>query len=124
MTISQQLENLSTKDVYSLMLFVLFKLKESPEYSTLSQLAYIVDKESLLKLCEYFGGLTISIPTIEELETIMNALLLYQKVDIEHKDFDKQLKLFDLKKDERAEVLKSYKTICHVLKDYTFNSGR
>lgn len=124
MTISQQLENLSTKDVYSLMLFVLFKLKESPEYSTLSQLAYIVDKESLLKLCEYFGGLTISIPTIEELETIMNALLLYQKVDIEHKDFDKQLKLFDLKKDERAEVLKSYKTICDVLKDYTFNSGR
>ncbi len=124
MTISQQLENLSTKDVYSLMLFVLFKLKESPEYSTLSQLAYIIDKESLLKLCEYFGGLTISIPTIEELETIMNALLLYQKVDIEHKDLDKQLKLFDLKKDERAEVLKSYKIICDVLKDYTFNSGR
>lgn len=124
MTISQQLENLSTKDVYSLMLFVLFKLKESSEYSTLSQLAYIVDKESLLKLCEYFGGLTISIPTIDELETIMNALLLYQKVDIEHKDFDKQLKLFDLKKDERAEVLKCYKTVCNVLRDYTFNSGR
>ena len=59
-------------DVYSLMLFAMFKLRDIPEYASLSEMVYILDKDSLLKLCEYFGGLTIKIPTIEELESIRN----------------------------------------------------
>ena len=77
MKTTQELNNLKSQDIYSLILFALYKLREIPEYSTLSELAYIVDKENLLKLCEYFGGTTIHIPTIDELESILYSLLLY-----------------------------------------------
>ena len=52
-------------DIYSIILFIIFKIKKLPEYAALSELVYVLDKDSLLKLCEYFGGTTIKIPTIE-----------------------------------------------------------
>ena len=61
MNIKTELDKLTTSDIYSLMLFALYKSNELPEYSTLSQLAYILDKEHLLQLCEVFGGLTINL---------------------------------------------------------------
>ena len=67
MKIKTELENLKEKDIYSLMLFALYKAQEIPEYASLSQLAYILDKDNLLKLCEFYGGLTIKIPTVKEL---------------------------------------------------------
>jgi hypothetical protein len=48
-----------------------------PDYMVLSELVYVLDKDNLLKLCEYFGGSTIKIPTIKELESIVYSLLLY-----------------------------------------------
>ena len=72
MKIKEELAKLKDIDVYSLMLFAMFKLRDIPEYASLSEMVYILDKDSLLKLCEYFGGLTIKIPTIEELESIRN----------------------------------------------------
>lgn len=78
-----ELDNLRTKDIYSLILFALFKLKDLPEYASLSELAYILDKENLLKLCEFFGGMTITIPTMQELESIVYSLVLYQYINID-----------------------------------------
>ena len=75
-----EIDTLRDKDLYSLVLFALFKLRDIPEYSALSELAYILDKDNMLKLCEYFGGLTLKIPTIEELEGILYSLVLYQQV--------------------------------------------
>ena len=93
MRIKEELNKLKDVDVYSLMLFVLYKTINIPEYSTLSELAYILDKESLLKLCEYFGGMTIKIPTISELENLIYSLVLYQYVNVEHMDYDKAIQL-------------------------------
>ncbi len=87
MRFKEELAKLRDTDIYSLILFSLYKLKDIKEYSTLSELAYILDKESLLKLCQYFGGLTIKIPTISELETLVYALVLYQKVNIDGESF-------------------------------------
>ena len=83
MTIKEELQKLHEPDIWSLLLFVLFKIKDVPEYSGISELAYILDRKNLLKLCEYFGGTTITIPTIEELETLVYGLLLYQYINIE-----------------------------------------
>ena len=83
-----ELDNLRTKDIYSLILFALFKLKDLPEYSALSELAYILDKENLLKLCEFFGGMTITIPTMQELESIVYSLVLYQYVKIDGMEYN------------------------------------
>lgn len=124
MTIHDALSRLTKPDIYSLMLFVLFKLKDTNEYSSLSQLSYILDKDSLLKLCEFYGGTTITIPTIEDLEAVFNALLLYQEVNIEKQNFDKMLDKRDLQRTEKRKLLDCYDVVVDVLKNYDFNSGR
>ena len=124
MTIKEQLNSLSTSDIYSLMMFVLFKLKDVEEYSSLSQLSYILSQEDLLKLCEYYGGTTIRIPTIKELETVLDALLLYQSVNIEHKDFEKELKSFDVRLEQKKSIINCYEVITELLQNYNFVSGR
>ena len=118
MNIKNELDKLSTPDIYSMMLFVLYKSTEIPEYSSLSQLAYILDKDSLLKLCEFYGGLTIKVPTISQLENLLEGLLMYQLVDIEHQDFEEVSQQFE------KGVRDSYLHIKEILKNYKFNSGR
>lgn len=76
---------LSEKDTYSLILFILFKLKDLPEYSSISELIYILDKKNFLSLCEYFGGQTIRIPTFDELKETLAVLRLYELVEVEGK---------------------------------------
>ena len=51
MAIKQELNKLKEMDVWSLMLFVLYNYQNIPEYSSISELAYILDKKNLLKLC-------------------------------------------------------------------------
>lgn len=124
MKIKTELEQLETADIYSLMLFALYKAMDSPEYAALSQLAYILDKDNLLKLCQFYGGLTITIPTIDELESLLNALLLYQQVDIEKNDYEVSLKTFTVKGVDEDKLVTNYTTVRGLLKDYKFNSGR
>ena len=124
MNIKNEINNLKTADIYSLMMFALYKMNDLPEYSALSQLAYILDKDSLLKLCEFYGGLTITIPTIDDLENMLYALLLYQEVDIEHKDYNKVLDTLH-KKDLPIDTIENnYVNVKDILKNYDFNSGR
>ena len=118
MKINDHVENLSKEDIYSLMLFVLYKCNEKDEFSSLSQLAYILDINSLLKLCEFYGGQTITIPTITELRKLLDALLIYQMIEIEHKDIEK------IKQEYNFQTIKLYKMIKEILNEYSFNSGR
>ena len=53
---NQELLSIKELDIYSLILFALFKLRDIPDYLVLSELVYVLDKDNLLKLCEYFGG--------------------------------------------------------------------
>lgn len=124
MSIHKELDKLTSSDIYSLMLFALYKANEIPEYSSLSQLSYILDKSNLLKLCEFYGGTTIYIPTIYELETLLNALLLYQKVDIEHRELEEELDKMRASTGTTTEIRKFYLLLKDVLNKYSFNSGR
>ena len=90
--IKDDISKLSENDIYSMGLFTLYSLTEIPDYRVLSELPYILDKKSLLKVCKYYGGTTIKIPTVEELETVMRVLLLYQRVNIEKKSLESALK--------------------------------
>lgn len=87
-TINNNLNNLKESDIWSFILFALFKMREIPEYTSLSELIYILDKPNLLKLCEYFGGQTISIPTIEEIELMIYGLLLYELIEVEKLSYE------------------------------------
>lgn len=123
MRIKEELAKLKDVDVYSLILFAMFKLRDVPEYASLSELVYILDKDSLLKLCEYFGGLTLKIPTIDELESIIYSLVLYQFVNIDEMDYDKAVKIIGHKSDKLRQIKKDYAKICEILDKYDFSRG-
>ena len=101
------------------MLFVLFKLRDIPEYSTLSELIYILHKDEFLRLCEYFGGMKIKIPTIEELERLINVLILYQYTNIDKMEYDDAIKILDCNKKELSEIKKDYNKIIPILERYS-----
>lgn len=106
------------KDIYSLCLFVLYKLTDIPEYTTLSELSYILDKDNMLKFCQYFGGSVIRVPTISELESTMSLLLLYQYVNIEGLSFDDAAKKLNYDNRKSRKLRNAYNKVCKVLKEY------
>ena len=120
MSTRSELNNLKSQDVYTLMLFALYKIKDVPEYSSISELAYVLDKDNLLALCEYFGGTTIKIPTIDELEQLIYSLMLYQYVDIDKMNYDDAVKLIGHKSSELRQVKSIYNQIKNILKNYSF----
>jgi len=120
MSIKSELERLKDMDIISLLLFALFKLKESDEYSSLSELSYVLDKKNLLRLCEFFGGCTITIPTIDELETMLGGLLLYQYIDIDKMPVEEAMTLAD-NKHQAKEIKDAYRIIKDVLTDYSIS---
>ena len=80
--IKANLDSLQLSDVYSLMFFLLYKLQDTPEYATLSEMCYLLDAGNMTRLLTYFAGKTITIPKQEEFVILVNALLLYQRVNI------------------------------------------
>lgn len=118
--IKKELKNLKQTDIYSLMLFALYKFIEIPEYSSLSEMAFILDKENLLNLCEYFGGQTIKIPTIKELESLTYSLLLYQLVDIDKINYDDAINMIGHESRDLREVKNNYRKLVEVLSKYEF----
>lgn len=121
MSLTNNLQNLKQKDVFNIMLFVLYKLKDIPDYKVLSELFYLVDKEALLNICQYYGGMTVRIPTIDELNNILNALTLYLKVDIQHLNFENSLNKFELNKEEKQQLVNTYIILKDTLMNYRFN---
>ena len=112
--------NVKELDIYSLILFALYKLRNIPDYAVLSELVYILDKESLLKLCEYFGGLTLQIPTIEDLESLVYSLLLYQYIDIDNMSYDEAIKLLGTESKDLRRVKADYQKLSQILSQYQF----
>lgn len=123
MTIKEELQKLKTTDLFSLLLFVLYKIRDIDEYSTISELAYVLDKENLLNLCEYFGGLTIKVPTIDELESIINSLLLYQYINIDGYSYNDAVKKIGFESHQLRKIKKDYNKIVDILNDYSFPKG-
>lgn len=120
MGIKENLASLKQQDIYSLILFALFKMRKIPEYSTLSEMIYILDKNSMLKLCEYFGGQYIRFPTIDELESIIYALVLFQQVDIESKDYEETLENLRHKTTNIKQIKDDYRKLRTILYEYDF----
>ena len=118
--IREELTKLKDVDIYSLILFVLFKARNVPELASLSELVYVLDKDNLLKLCEYFGGQTITIPTITELEELVYSLVLYQYVDIDGMPYEEAIKIIGHKRVELRTVKSNYTKLKQVLDTYRF----
>lgn len=122
MPIKEELTKLTKIDIWSLMLFVLYNFQKIPEYSGISELAYILDQKNLLKLCEYFGGQTIRIPTIDELRTMLYALLLYQYVNIEKIPEEDAIELLRIEGSTVKLIKESYVQVKDILSKYQFSN--
>lgn len=116
----KRIDNFKDTDIYSLSMFVLYKLTEIPEYSIMGELPYILDKKNLLDFCNYFGGRTIKVPTLNELHSIMYLLLLYQYTKIEGKPYDEAVSLIGYKSTELRHVKSAYNKLCAILDKYKF----
>lgn len=116
---AQMLEDLKKKDIYSLMLFALYIMKDEPTYSTLSELVYILNKEDLYNMLDYYGGMTITIPTLDDFKKLINCLLLYQYVNIEKKDFNEAITELEPGVPIK-DIYTTYITLCNILDKYDF----
>lgn len=113
------LNEIHKPDVYSLLLFTLFKLKEDPNYITLSELSYTLDHNNLINFLSIFGGTTIKVPTVRELKLLLYALDAYRKVTFEEESFTRVVK--DLQGEFTAqEITEAYQHISEVVQDYEF----
>jgi len=120
MGIKKHIKNLNEKEISSLILFNLYKLNEIPEYSTLSELPYILDMPNFLKLIEYYGGMTITLPTLDEYEDVLNTLLLYQYLNVDNIPENKARKLICERTSKPSKVFSLYDKLNNVLQNYDF----
>ena len=117
--IDKALNKLSETDVWSLMLFALWQIQEVPEYATLSELMYVLDDvESVSRFFDYYGGTTIKVPTKEEFKNVVNALLLYQYVNLDKIPFADALKATGV--NETKEIKELYLKLVNILSNYDF----
>lgn len=90
--IRKSLESLGKKEVYTLLLFALYKLRDVPEYATLSELAYVLDGTNLPRFLKAFEGATIKVPTIRDFNLVLKGLLVYQSSDIDGNPLESSIK--------------------------------
>ena len=115
--ISQNINLLKEKDLYSIFLYAIYKNTQDPQYSTLSELIYTLDKKNLLNLCSVFGGCTIKIPTIDELKLYSSGLLVYDLIS-RGNTFTEAFKETGLPEKYKLEVAKIYKVIEKIVSEY------
>lgn len=115
------LSSLKKEDIYSLLLFALYKLKEDPQYTTLTELCYLLNSEDLFKFLRYYGGMTITIPSSKDLLLVLDALKLFQFANIDGHDFLQGItELCNQDNFDKEELKEAYNKICEVTADYDF----
>ncbi len=123
--IKKNLNNLHLSDIYSLMLFILFKVQDIPEYALTSELCYLLDGANMTRLLTYFAGKTVTFPTESEMTVVTNALLLYQYINIDGETFTAaQNKLDKLTKKEKEAVTELYVQLLPIMKQYNIDRGQ
>ena len=121
-SIKKDLNNLHLSDIYSLMLFILFKVQEIPEYAVTSELCYLLDGANMTRLLTYFAGRTIKFPTESDMAVVTNALLMYQYINIDGDTFvSAQNKLGDITKKEKDKITELYIQLLPIMKQYNID---
>ena len=124
-SIKKNLIALVLSDIYSLMLFFLFKIQNIPEYAVTSELCYLLDGANMTRLLTYFAGRTITFPTEAEMTIVTNALLMYQYINIDGDTFTAaQNKLEKLTKKQKDKVTELYVQLLPIMKQYNIDRSQ
>ena len=123
-SLRKDLNNLHLSDIYSLILFIMYKIQDIPEYAILSELSYLLDGANLTRLLTYFAGRTITIPTEEEFTNMSNALLLYQYVNIEGKSLTEALTSINATPKQKEQITDIYLKVIPIMNNYNIDRGQ
>ena len=124
-SVKANLDNLHLSDVYSLMLFILYKVQEVPEYAVLSELCYLLDGANLTRLLAYFEGKTVTFPTADELSILTAALLLYQYIMVDGMSLtEAQGKLNNVAPKKKEKATELFLQIVPIMKQYNVDRGK
>lgn len=124
-SIKSKLDTLHLSDIYSLILFVMYKIQDIPEYAMLSELCYLLDGANLTRLLTYFAGKTITIPTEDEFANMSKALLLYQYVNIEGKSLTEAYSnLKDTTPKQKEQITDIYLKLIPIMNKYNIDRGQ
>lgn len=119
--VTAALNSLNKDDIYSMMLFTLYKVKDIPDYLTLSELCYVLDNENLTRFLSYFGGMTLTVPKLKDLRLVLKGLSLYQYVNVEGGDFEDSLKALAGDEFSCDDIKAIYVKIVEVISNYDFS---
>lgn len=123
--IKSTLNSLQLSDIYSLMLFIMYKVQDIPEYAVVSELCYLLDGSNLTRLMTYFAGKTITIPTEEEFAIVTSALLMYQYINIDGESYaNAQAKLNDLTAKQKDKASELYLKILPIMRQYNIDRSQ
>ena len=124
-SVKKDINNLHLSDIYSLMLFVLFKVQDIPEYAVTSELCYLLDGANMTRLLTYFAGRTIKFPSEFDMKVVTNALLLYQYINIDGETFvAAQNRLGKLTKREQDKITELYVQLLPIMKQYNIDRSQ
>lgn len=123
--IKANLNTLHLSDIYSLMLFVMYKLQDVPDYAALSELCYLLDGSNLTRLLTYFAGRTLQVPTAEEFSNMSKALLLYQYINIDgHTLVEAQDRLDNVTAKQKDQITELYLQILPIMRQYNIDRSQ
>lgn len=118
-SIKNHIDNLNVPEIYSLMLFILYKVKDIPEYATLSKLCYMIDGNSLQRLLTYFAGQTVTFPSESDFTVLTSALLMYKFINMDGMSYaDAQSNLGELTAKQRESARDLYLKIIPIVDGY------
>ena len=124
-SIKNNINNLHLSDIYSLMLFIMYKVQEIPDYAVLSELCYLLDGSNMTRMLTYFAGRTVTFPTEKEMAIVTNALLMYQYINIDGESLTTaQNKLENLTAKQKEEVIELYLKIIPIMRQYNIDRGQ
>lgn len=76
--LNKNISKLTDKNAYAILTYLCFQLRNVPEYLVLSELIFLLDLKSLKNLLGYYAGRTLKIPSLEEFNYVVWAVLLFQ----------------------------------------------
>ena len=115
------LSKFKEQDVYALLCGYLFELRNIPEYSIISELAYLLDRDSFVNLIDYFEGQTFTIPTKKDFQNAVRTLLLLEYFEIEGKPWKDSLKEAGFETSDGRVAQIQLNKLKNTLSKYNFN---
>ena len=116
--ITKDINTLKENDLISIILYSIYLFTKDPEYATIAELAYTLDKDSMNKLCATFGGTTIKVPTLKQYKQMIKVMLVFDYVNREKLSLTEACEKAEIEDVDLEEVIKMYSMMSKVVDLY------